>query len=693
MLFIVTLAVAATAQAPYNNFKFEPSYKSMFLIEHQNNIIPKDASAQLQSKFTPSYQRNYTVTDYNIFLDWYNVLKFSNLNQPYYKFDAENIISLNIDSNNSNKITLDADTDSLIIKSVTLIPDNKALTFSIKSDSMTISLNKTYQKATGLKISIKYQYNRKKFTGILSAPKGYVDGRGAVTPENLIYTMNEPDMAFTWLPCDQSSNKKQTMTMNVRVPWGFTAIANGLRQSVFSDDTSSIFQWRTDIPICLYLINATATKFDTYSHWYHKVTNPSETVEVQYYFWHNDLDSSTNSDGYHARNVYKNVTKYMEFLASKFGEYPFEKYGLVAISPFFYGGMENQTITMLYRDYLRNYNEGVVVHETAHQWIGDLTTCETWNDIWFNEGGADWVTTLWDEYDKGKSASVADFQNFKNHYLSYQAFSNAPIYGVDKNDAFGNYAVIIYEKGAWVYHMLRHYCGDTLFINAMKDLFQTYRYTTINTEQFKTFMKSKIKSPLMNLDTFFTQWLYSAGHAQYIVYQNTNNFQKDSLFNIRLVQTQSMMNAPPLFVNPIKIDFYKNGKISRSDTILNNKKDQSFALKIPFMPDSALIDQDFVLCEVLQVISSITDNGSGSPLKIYPSPLSSNSNLYICFDTAELPQSVEIIDSFGSKIFSTDNVNSGMLILAPALFPNAGIYFVRLNYIYKSKLEKISVFN
>jgi len=100
----------------------------------------------------------------------------------------------------------------------------------------------------------------------------------------------------------------------------------------------------------------------------------------------------------------------LRFFEDKLGiPYPYEQYAQVTVVDFIAGGMENTSITTLTERtlhdeaaHLTERSDGLVAHELAHQWFGDLLTCRDWANTWLNEGFASYLDPLYAEHDLGK---------------------------------------------------------------------------------------------------------------------------------------------------------------------------------------------------------------------------------------------------------------------------------------------------
>src|SRR5262249_35112039 len=91
--------------------------------------------------------------------------------------------------------------------------------------------------------------------------------------------------------------------------------------------------------------------------------------------------------------------------------YPYPKYAQVAVPEFHWGGQENISATTLndstFRDAvaaLEGDSDGLVAHELAPQWFGDLVTCRDWSHIWLNEGFASYFDPIYVESAEGEDA-------------------------------------------------------------------------------------------------------------------------------------------------------------------------------------------------------------------------------------------------------------------------------------------------
>jgi aminopeptidase N len=114
---------------------------------------------------------------------------------------------------------------SVSVDYIKLIP-----TPSIENDILLIPLPSPATKGTPLKIIIEYRYDDFKNVGFFYHSKG---SNGGGTRENVAFTVNSPEYARFWFPCNDTPGDKAALTMKVKVPYEYTVASNGRLANIF----------------------------------------------------------------------------------------------------------------------------------------------------------------------------------------------------------------------------------------------------------------------------------------------------------------------------------------------------------------------------------------------------------------------------------------------------------------------------
>ncbi len=311
---------------------------------------------------------------------------------------------------------------------------------------------------------------------------------GREEDQHVVYTLNEPVFASTWFPCNDTPADKAMINISISNDSGMVSVSNGKLISIENKEEKVVYNWSTFYPISTYLIAIYSAPYQSFSQQY--ISSLNDTMSIDYYVLPEKYED--------AQHAFSDHPNYISVFSKLFGEYPFikEKYGVAQIL-WNQGAMESQTIVGIGTNFISGakFFSDILIHETAHHWWGNSVTPKSWKDIWLNEGFATYSEALYWEATKGKQALISTMASFRVNDESETLYN-------PKSKIFSQ---MIYNKGAWVLHMLRKEIGDTLFFNSLRHYYQKYKYSNADTYDFKEVCE---ETSQMNLDKFFDQWLF-----------------------------------------------------------------------------------------------------------------------------------------------------------------------------------------
>lgn len=491
-----------------------------------------------------SPKHTFDVLDYKLNLDIRNCFI-----SPYPKsFTGSVTVKFRIDTALS-AITLNAVNTSIVVNSVGL----SGVSFTHTGNILTVNLNRQYNPGEITEVLINYSHNN-------VSDGAFYTGNGG------LFTDAEPEGARKWFPCWDKPSDKATVDITLKVPANVRIGSVGrLNDSLVTGDTI-YYHWISRDPVTTYLTVLTGkVNYNLNIVYWPKISNPSILVPIRFYF----------NSGENPANIQNLIIPMTNHFSQKFGEFPFEKNGFTTApaSGFTWGGMENQTLTTLCQNC---WSEGLVSHEHAHQWFGDMISPATWADIWLNEGFATYLEAIWLEYTGGYTAYKNDINANASSYLSsnpgWSIYNPDWAVNTPPNGTLFNTAMTYY-KGACVLHMLRYTVGDSAtFFNIIRSYATdtaNFKHKSAATDDFA----AKISQAYgQDLTWFINQWVKQPNHpvyANYYQFGNNGNGTWNVGFQARQTQSNTPFHRMPL---TLRISFATGADTTfRVDNTANNQ--------------------------------------------------------------------------------------------------------------------------
>ncbi len=251
-----------------------------------------------------------------------------------------------------------------------------------------------------------------------------------------------------------------------------------------------------------------------------------------------EIHSTPRRTARERRRVAGDIANSLHFFERMLGPYPLPRIRVVE-SPTTHSQGFPGFVTLSWLGFasrLEGPTEALRSHEVAHQWFGNMLGWATYHDQWLSEAFAEYLGALYVEWtardpnafaqileawrddilDGGHIGVSLGMQRFglgKNALRNAEGMKAGPLwlgFRLGQNEAL-DYYTHVYEKGAYVLHMLRWLLrdlqtdSDAKFWNVLADFLQQYRNHEPSTADFQRVAEQHYGAPL---DWFFQQWIF-----------------------------------------------------------------------------------------------------------------------------------------------------------------------------------------
>ena len=298
-----------------------------------------------------------------------------------------------------------------------------------------------------------------------------------------------------WMVCVDDPADKATLTFKLILPANLTPIANGQLVSQRElPNNKRVSEWQQRTPISTYIFGFAAGPF-------HVVKEKRGNVELQYL--------ATNYSEAEVRRIFRATPDMLDFFEERAGvKYADKTYTQVLAA----GGVEQEmsSFTALKESYGKDLLDNekdlwLAAHEFAHQWWGNMVTCRDWNHFWLNEGIATFIAAAYLEHRFGREIYLREMETYRANYEKVRAAGkDKPLVFPDWLNPTREDRILVYDKGAYVLHLLREEMGEANFWKGLRNFTRRHFGKSVVTNDFLVAME---EAHGKSLKPFFTKWI------------------------------------------------------------------------------------------------------------------------------------------------------------------------------------------
>jgi aminopeptidase N len=322
---------------------------------------------------------------------------------------------------------------------------------------------------------------------------------GGVHP--FLFSQGQAILNRTWIPTQDSPGIRQTWEARITAPEPLDVVMSGVRQGEPEDlgNGRRAFRFVMDKPVPPYLIAIAAGDIDfapigpRTGVWAEPATLPRARAEVG------------------------DTEEMVEAAEALYGEYRWGRYDMIVLPPAFpYGGMENPVMTFLTPTFIAGdrSNNGLIAHELAHSWSGNLVTNAVWGDSWLNEG----VTTYFENrimeavYGEKRAEQEAALMYANILETLDEVGRDAPGTALSTDGEYQLGSAIAYEKGAFFLMTVESIVGRERFDAWLRQWFDNHAFQPATSEMFyEDMLANLIRDEAEANRLMLREWIFEPG--------------------------------------------------------------------------------------------------------------------------------------------------------------------------------------
>lgn len=261
-----------------------------------------------------------------------------------------------------------------------------------------------------------------------------------------------------------------------------------------------------------------------------------------------------------------------------------------------------------------SFTDIIPAHEVAHQWWGNVVGWSSYRDQWIDEGLAVYLSLLFADSQKSSDHTLlAWLARYRKRLLTKALDSDlapADVGPVSVGTRLTSskspeaYDVVVYSKGAWIFHMLREMLRepnsrdpDAGFTALLHTLVTKYAQKALTTNELQHEVEA-VMTPRMDLEGgrsmewFFEQYVRGTGIPRYKVAFTARRTEKGFQLRGKLYQ----FGVPRSFIAPVPLyTGSATGHGTYLGTVVTSGEETSFSFNTQTDPHKIVIDPRMTL--------------------------------------------------------------------------------------------------